>query len=52
MNTHKIIKIGNCSTGDSEGGVVLSPEGIFSAITAGTHGYGFANVIVRINKDD
>lgn len=52
MDTHKIIKIGNCSIGDSEGGVVLSPEGIFSAITAGTHGYGFANVIVRINKDD
>ena len=52
MNTHRIIKVGNCSTGNSEGGVVLSPEGIFSAVTAGTHGYGFANVIVRIDKHD
>lgn len=50
MNTHKIIKIGNCSTGKSEGGVVLSPEGIFSTVTAGTHGYGFSNIIEITNK--
>lgn len=52
MDTFKIIKVGNYSTGNSEGGVVLNPEGIFSAVTAGTHGYGFANVVVRIDKHD
>lgn len=45
MDTHRIIKIGNCSVGNSEGGMVVSPEGIFSTITAGTHGYGFSNII-------
>lgn len=47
MDTHRIIKVGNCSTGNSEGGIVLSPEGIFSTVTAGTHGYGFSNVIIN-----
>jgi hypothetical protein len=47
MNTHKIIKIGNCSTGNSEGGMVYSPEGISQTITAGTHGYGMGNIIIN-----
>lgn len=54
MNTHKIIKVGNCSTGNSEGGMVYSPEGISQTITAGTHGYGMGNIIINdrgfINK--
>lgn len=47
MNTHKIIKVGNCSTGNSEGGMVYSPEGISQTITAGTHGYGMENIIIN-----
>lgn len=46
MDTHRIIKVGNCSTGKSEGGMVYSPEGISQTITAGTHGYGMGNVII------
>lgn len=46
MNTHKIIKVGNCSTGNSEGGMVYSPEGISQTITAGTHGWGSGNILV------
>lgn len=44
--THRVIKVGNCSTGNSEGGVVYSPIGVSQTITAGTHGYGMGNVIV------
>ena len=50
MNTHKIIKIGNCSTGNSEGGMVYSPEGISQTITAGTHGYGMGNIIIKSSQ--
>lgn len=49
MDTHKIIKVGNCSTGNSEGGMVYSPKGISQTITAGTHGYGMGNIIVLGN---
>lgn len=51
MNTHKIIKIGNCSTGNSEGGMVYSIEGISQTITAGTHGYGMGNILDIIIND-
>ena len=44
---NRIIKVGNCSTGTSEGGVVLDPNGIFSTVTAGVHGYGMSNIIIN-----
>ena len=52
MNTHKIIKVGNCSTGNSEGGMVYSPEGVSQTITAGTHGYGMGNIIITDSYDE
>ena len=46
QETHKVIRLGNCSTGDSEGGVWYSIQGISQTITAGTHGYGMGNIVV------
>ena len=46
-NTFRIMKIGNCSNGTSEGGVVLDINGIFSTVTTGTHGYGMSNIIIN-----
>ena len=48
QNTNRIMTIGNYSTGNSEGGIVVHTDGIFPAIVCGGagHGYGFANVAV------
>lgn len=48
MDNFKIMTIGNYSTGNSEGGIVVHTDGIFPAIVCGGagHGYGFANVAV------
>lgn len=46
MDTYRIIKIGNCSTGNSEGGMVYSPKGVSQTITSGTHGYGMGNILI------
>ena len=50
-DTHRVIKVGNCSTGTSEGGMVYSPKGVSQTITAGTHGYGCGNICVEVNND-
>lgn len=47
-DTHKVIRLGNCSTGDSEGGMCYSIQGISQTITAGTHGYGMGNIIIYV----
>lgn len=44
--THKVIRLGNCSIGDSEGGMCYSIQGISQTITAGTHGYEMGNIVV------
>lgn len=46
MNIFRTIKIGNCSTGNSEGEVVVDIKGLFPVITAGVHGYSMGNVLV------
>ncbi len=53
MDTHKIIKIGNCSTGNSEGGMVYSIQGVSQTIACGGngHGYGFGNILVEVSHD-
>lgn len=51
-NTHKIIKLGNCSNGHNEGGNVYSVEGVSQTITAGTHGYGMGNICVKEEDKD
>lgn len=50
--TFRIIKIGNCSTGNSEGGMVYSPKGVSQTITAGTHGYGCGNCLIEISEKE
>lgn len=50
--TFKTIKIGNCSTGTSEGGMVYSVKGVSQTITAGTHGYGMGNIIVEVKDNE
>lgn len=49
-DTYKIIKLGNCSNGRNEGGMVYSPLGLINTITAGTHGYGMGYYV--INEED
>ena len=49
-SNNKIIKVGNCSNGASEGEMVYSTEGVSQTITAGTHGYGMGNIL-EINED-
>lgn len=46
MDTNRIFRIGNVSTGSSQGGMCYGTEGIFPAITAGTHGYGMGNIVI------
>jgi len=48
--TNKIVKLGNCSNGRNEGGMVYSPIGLINTITAGTHGYGMGYYV--INEDE
>lgn len=43
--TFCVIRLGNCSTGNSEGGACYSTLGISQTITAGTHGYGMGNIV-------
>ena len=45
QNTNRIIKLGNCSTGTSEGGMCYSIDGVSQTITAGTHGWGCGNLV-------
>ena len=45
QSTNRIIKLGNCSTGTSEGGMCYSIDGISQTITAGTHGWGCGNLV-------
>ena len=35
QDTNRITTIGNCSTGNSEGGVVVHTDGIFPSIVCG-----------------
>ena len=46
FNNFKVIYLGNCSTGRSEG-AVYSPQGVSQTITAGCHGYSTGNIIVK-----
>ena len=48
----EIIKLGNCSIGNSEGGVVVNIKGLFPVITAGVHGYGMANICIVEEDND
>lgn len=51
-DTFKIIKVGNCSTGTSEGGMVYSPEGVSQTIMAGCHGYSCGNIVVEVKDNE
>ena len=50
-STHRVIRVGNCSNGTSEGGMVYSPKGVSQTITAGTHGYGCGNILVEVSNE-
>lgn len=50
--TFKTIKVGNCSTGTSEGGMVYYPKGVSQTITAGCHGYGMGNILIEVVNND
>ena len=50
-DTFKIIKVGNCSNGTSEGGMVYSPQGVSQTITAGCHGYSCGNILVDVDDN-
>lgn len=52
MESNRVIKIGNCSTGNSEGGMVYSVNGVFAVITAGVHGYGMGNILIIEEDND
>ena len=43
--TFRVIYLGNCSTGRSEGGACYSILGVSQTVTAGTHGYGMGNIV-------
>lgn len=52
MNTHKIIKIGNISTNNSECGMVYSTGGICMTLTAGCHGYAMGQILEIKDEED
>lgn len=48
-DTFRVIYLGNCSTGRSEGGACYSPLRVSQTVTTGTHGYGMGNVCITMN---
>ena len=42
--TYQIIRLGNVSTNNSQGGAVYSIVGVSQTICAGPHGYGTGNI--------
>lgn len=45
-DTYRINKVGNCSNGRNEGGMVYAVNGLSPTITAGTHGWGMGYFII------
>ncbi len=43
----KVIRMGNVSTKNSQGGTVYSPGGVSPTICAGTHGYALGYIVVK-----
>ena len=46
MEYNQVIRLGNVSIGDSQGGMVYSIKGIYATITCGGHGYSAGNFVV------
>ena len=52
MDTHRIIKVGNISTNNSECGMVYSTEGVSMSLIAGCHGYAMGQILEVKEEDD